>query len=92
MRLDTVESSMLHAIGYDPELRVLEVIFNSGGIYLYRDVPQDVYDALMSADSKGQYFHEVIRERYPHWTLEQVREAERQSAAPNATLRSELTE
>ncbi len=92
MRLDTVESTMLHAVGYDPELRVLEVIFNSGSIYLYRDVPQDVYDGLMSADSKGQYFLETIRERYPHWTLEQVREAERQAAAPNATLRSELTE
>jgi hypothetical protein len=92
MRLDTVESSMLHAVGYDPELRVLEVIFNSGGIYLYRDVPQDVYAGLMSADSKGQYFLEVVRQRYPNWTLEQVREAEKQSAAPNATTRSEQTE
>ncbi len=75
MRLDTVESTMFHAIGYDPDLRVLEVIFNSGGIYLYRDVPADVYDHLMSAESKGEYFHEVVRDRYPHWTLEEAQAA-----------------
>ena len=92
MRLDTVESTMLHAVGYDPDLRVLEVIFNSGGIYLYRDVPPDVYDAMMKADSKGEYFLEVVRNRYPHWTLEQVRDAEKQAAAPNATIKTEVTE
>lgn len=77
MRLDTVESTMLHAVGYDPEVRVLEVIFNTGGIYFYRDVPPDVYEGLMQADSKGQYFQEVIRDRYGHWTLEAWQQAQK---------------
>jgi len=75
MRLDTVESTMLHAVGYDPDLHVLEVIFNTGGIYLYRDVPPDVYEGLLSADSKGEYFHEVVRDRFPHWTLAEAHAA-----------------
>ncbi len=32
MELETVESSMIHAAGYDAETRTLEVIFNSGNI------------------------------------------------------------
>jgi len=32
-KLTIVESSMIHAVGYDSKTRVLEVVFNSGGTY-----------------------------------------------------------
>ncbi len=64
MKLETVESSMIHAVGYDPEKRILEIVFNSGRTYQYEDVPLEVYEGLMNASSKGQYFLGMIRDAY----------------------------
>jgi KTSC domain len=55
-----VESSMLQAVGYDPETRILEVVFSSGQTYYYKDVPPEVHQELMAADSKGQYMRAAI--------------------------------
>ena len=40
MQLTTLESSMLYAVGYGSKTHTLEVVFNTGGIYQYYDVPQ----------------------------------------------------
>jgi hypothetical protein len=69
MNLRTVKSSMIHAVGYDAETRTLEVIFNSGGIYFYDDVPPEVYEKLMAAESKGQYMRYAIIDVYPYSEL-----------------------
>ena len=65
MQLTTVESSMLHAVGYNSKTRTLEVVFNNGGIYQYHDVPPEEYKGLMEAESKGRYMHEYIIDEYP---------------------------
>lgn len=67
MRLDTVESDVIHAVGYDAHLNILEIIFNSGSIYQYRGVPREVYDQLMAADSKGNYLNDNIRGEFEYW-------------------------
>ncbi len=67
MQLQTVESDVIHAIGYDPDICLLEIIFNDGSIYQYRDVPPEVYEGLMNAESKGVYFHDNIREEFQYW-------------------------
>ena len=59
-----VISSELHSIGYAPEQSTLEVEFQSGGVYRYYAVPEVVFVALMSAQSKGRYFNANIREVY----------------------------
>ena len=53
MELVTVESSMIHAVGYDKEKRILEIVFNTGRTYQYGDVPPEVYEGLLNAESKG---------------------------------------
>jgi hypothetical protein len=53
-------------VGYDPRARTLEIEFNSGGIYQYNNVPDFVYSGLMSASSKGSYFHDNIKNDYSH--------------------------
>ncbi|MBI4675300.1 MAG: KTSC domain-containing protein [Chloroflexi bacterium] len=55
---------MIHAVGYDPQKRILEIAFNSGRTYQYLDVPPEVYKGLMKASSKGQYFLANIRDMY----------------------------
>ncbi len=67
MILETVESDVIHAIGYDPEINLLEIIFNSGLIYQYRGVPRDVFEGLKNAESKGRYFNENIRGEFQSW-------------------------
>jgi hypothetical protein len=70
MILHTVESDVIHAVGYDPEIDLLEIIYNDGRIYQYRDVPPEVYQGLMSAESKGRYFHENIRDEFSYWQMD----------------------
>lgn len=59
-----VSSSNVESVGYDAETQTLEIAFLSGGIYQYFDVPQHVYDALMSAPSAGNFLHEQIKGVY----------------------------
>lgn len=69
MKLTTVESSMIHAVGYDRKTRTLEVIFNSGRTYRYEDVPASEYKGLMQSESKGQYMKYRIIDMYPCYQL-----------------------
>ena len=59
-----VTSTDIRAIGYDTDNQILEIEFNSGSVYDYANVPQGEYDGIMSADSKGKYFHANIKNRY----------------------------
>ncbi|MBO7494531.1 MAG: KTSC domain-containing protein [Bacteroidales bacterium] len=56
-----VSSSNIASIGYDSISQILEVEFLNGAIYQYYDVPETLYDGLMSADSHGKYLNEYIK-------------------------------
>jgi ATP-dependent DNA helicase RecG len=66
MKRQSVESSNLASIGYDAENEILEIEFNHGGVYQYFDVPENVYEELMNADSHGVYFLANIRNDYEY--------------------------
>lgn len=63
-----VGSSSLSSATWSPEKNSttgsLEITFNRGQTYTYDNVPMDVFDALVSAPSAGQYFHSQIKDRY----------------------------
>jgi hypothetical protein len=59
-----VESSLIHAVGYDLRTRVLEIQFQHGDIYRYFDVEPETYEELLEAPSKGTYFNDYIRDAY----------------------------
>jgi hypothetical protein len=65
MERETVESTMIASVGYDPETKTLEVEFQDGGIWQYKDVPDEEYRALMDADSKGGHMNDSIIGVYP---------------------------
>ena len=73
MKLITVESSMIHAVGYDEKTQTLEVVFNSGRIYRYEDVPPEEYEGLMDAESKGRYMRANIIDVYPYYRMSRRR-------------------
>jgi hypothetical protein len=72
-QLVPVASSMIQAVGYDPQTQVLEVVFTSGRTYCYEGVPSDVHQALMAADSKGQYMRAAIIGVYPDYPVSRRR-------------------
>ena len=72
-KLIPVESSMIQAVGYDLETRILEVVFNSGQAYCYDEVPPEVHQELMAADSKGQYMRAAIIGAYPDYRVSRRR-------------------
>lgn len=59
-----VESTAIASVNYYPHIQMLELEFVSGSIYLYFDVPADVYKSLIRADSTGRYFHYNVRGNY----------------------------
>ena len=66
MNREAVESSNIASIGYDPSSETLEIEFIKGGLYQYYDVPEHVYDELMSASSHGGYLAENIKGTYSY--------------------------
>jgi len=62
-----VSSSNIRSIGYDSESQTLEIEFHNGSVYSYFDVPESIYNALMSASSHGSFFHRHIKDRF-RWT------------------------
>lgn len=65
-----VESTTLGSAGHDAHSTVLELQFRNGAVYQYFRVPRRIYDDLLRADSKGGYFNQNIRGRYPHQRIQ----------------------
>ncbi|WP_241430551.1 KTSC domain-containing protein [Haloferax volcanii] len=61
-----VTSSNLRSVGYDQDEQILEIEFNSGGVYRYFGVPSNIYADLMNASSHGKYFHSNIKDVYEY--------------------------
>jgi hypothetical protein len=61
-----VQSAAIRSVTYDEAAHRLRATFRgSGRTYEYEEVPQDVYDALIFADSIGAFFNAHIRDRFP---------------------------
>jgi len=64
MQRTLVVSSNVKEIGYDPNLSILEVMFDEGHIYHFFGVPEYLYRQLMESPSIGQFLHENIKYNY----------------------------
>ena len=64
MRRHAVNSSVILTVGYEARSATLEVKFRNGRLYEYFGVPPEEFQALLSADSVGKYFNEVIKPKY----------------------------
>ena len=66
MRIATVKSTTLTTVAYDESQELLQLEFCSQTVYLYFGVPSAVHQALLGAPSKGRYFNQTIRGRFPY--------------------------
>ncbi|MEA1905407.1 MAG: KTSC domain-containing protein [Euryarchaeota archaeon] len=65
MKRETVSSSNISSIGHNISIQTLEIEFNSGVVYQYSQVPENIYNWLMNASSHGRYFNHFIKNEYP---------------------------
>jgi hypothetical protein len=50
---------------YNPETATLKVIFVSGMIYEYQNVPPEKYQAMKASGSKGKFLNKYIKGLHP---------------------------
>jgi hypothetical protein len=64
LHVDLFDSEAIGKFAYDLDTRRLVIFFKSGGVYEYQSVPRAIFDGFRAAQSKGQYFHSVIRQQF----------------------------
>lgn len=55
-----IDSSVISAVGYDAKRRLLNIKFKKD-THQYRNVPEEIYQGLLHAESPGSYFHRNIK-------------------------------
>jgi hypothetical protein len=73
MNWTAVESSALQAAGYAADESLLYLVFRSGELYRYFDVPRWQYEGFLAAESKGRYFGRNIRGRFRYERMRRQR-------------------
>jgi KTSC domain len=59
-----LESSVIRAVRYFEQKRLLYLEFSSGAIYRYFEFPPQHYSDFLAADSHGRYFNQHILDRF----------------------------
>jgi hypothetical protein len=59
-----LESKLLASSAYDPGKHILYLLFQSGEVYRYFEVPEEQYREFLEADSHGRYFLRSVRNRF----------------------------
>ena len=57
-------SSVVEHISYKPESKDLFVVFVSGDVYRYKDVPEKIYKNFKASVSKGTFLNRVIKNKF----------------------------
>ena len=57
-------STVIRSYRYDRRRRTLDIVFQSRRRYTYLGVPEETYDAMKAAFSKGEFFNRHIRDRF----------------------------
>ncbi len=57
-------SSVVKTYTYDPDAQVLNVVFTTGAVYVYHDVPLIEYEAMKNSFAIGIYSNTHIKGKY----------------------------
>lgn len=66
IEMASVGSSFIAKVGYCQASGVLRIEFQESGVYDYQNVSQTVYDGLMKASSKGEFFSRCIKKKFAY--------------------------
>ncbi|GGM88240.1 hypothetical protein GCM10010967_21050 [Dyadobacter beijingensis] len=54
-------STVVDKMIYNEEKQTLRIVFVSGMVYVYKNVPWEVYQAMKASGSKGTFLNEHIK-------------------------------
>ena len=57
-------SSVVATIRYDAPTSTLRVIYVTGLVYDYKNVPEEIYTAMKTSFSKGSFLNQYIKGKY----------------------------
>jgi hypothetical protein len=63
-------SSVVAAIKYDAFSSTLRIVYVSGAVYDYKKVPEEIYNEMKKASSKGEFLNKCIK---PNYEFEKIR-------------------
>lgn len=64
MKYHLMPSTVVASFSYDHESQTLKVVFRSGMVYDYINVPREKYEEMRNAFSKGSYLNTEIKGKY----------------------------
>ena len=59
-----IQSKEIYSVNYDVAAQVLTVVLYEDGAYDYAAVPKEVYDGLLKAEDRDQYYRDVLVKGY----------------------------
>lgn len=68
-KMKSVKSSNIDSIGYNESKKQLFVKFRNDTIYVYKDVPIEVWENFQNAESKGKFVYYELRNMYDYEKL-----------------------
>jgi hypothetical protein len=57
-------SSVIRQYSYDAPHQCLRIVYVSGNVYEYFDVPAEVYEKMKASTSKGEFLNRHIKGRF----------------------------
>ena len=66
MERSAIASSNIASVGYDETTQTLEIEFLNGSIYQYYNLPINMHEQLMQAQSKGKFLNIYIKNAFPY--------------------------
>ena len=69
-KFHAMPSSVIASMHYNETSKTLTIVYVSGAIYYYLNVPAKSYAALKNAPSKGTYLNREIKGRFDYEKIE----------------------
>lgn len=64
IEMKEVKSSNIKSIGYSRKHKQFRINFINGGLFQYKDVPEETFNELSKAESVGSFFSKNIRNNF----------------------------
>ncbi|MFC3159648.1 KTSC domain-containing protein [Chryseobacterium arachidis] len=59
-------SSVVNTYTYFPQTETLRIIYQSGAVYDYLNVPEKIFEKFKSVQSKGRFLNYVIKTKFSY--------------------------
>jgi hypothetical protein len=64
-RRSIMPSTVIQSFDYDASRQVLKVVFLSGSIYEYLQVPEETFLRMKTSTAKGEFLNRIIKKEFP---------------------------